>query len=116
MCTPPFAAALTARMGQTAEVLRPTDNKDRYGAFSADKDLIIHRYLCRVLRDGSPQAPSVTGEKSVVRSDWRILLPADSEIRPDDIIRVDGQIYEVLDSDSGRAGASFITVYCRRAS
>jgi hypothetical protein len=109
-----FSAALQARMTQTAEILRPTDNRDRYGAVTQDDNRVARRYKCRVLRSAEPQAPVVNGEKSVVRSEWAILFSQDAEIHSDDIIRVDGVRYEILDHDRGRADASFLTVNCRR--
>jgi hypothetical protein len=109
-----FATALAARFTQTAEVLRQIESRDRYGAVSGDKTTVAHRYKCRVVRDGSPQNPALIAEKSVVRSEWRILMPLSADILPDDKIRIDQQTYEVLDTDQGRAAASFLTVFARK--
>ena len=112
-CSSAFAVALQSRLTQTAEVLRATDNRDRFGAISADKMTLAHRYKCRLMRDESPDRPALIAEKSVVRSDWRIILPLSADIRPDDKIRVGSQVFEVLDTDKGRADASFLTVFAR---
>lgn len=114
MCTSPFASAILSRFSQTAEILRPTDNRDRYGAVTSDNNLVIRRYACRVLRSADPQNPVINGEKSIVRSTWAILFAPDVDINSDDIIRVDSVSYEILDSDRGRADASFLTVTARR--
>ena len=114
MCNSYFADAMTALMQQTAEILRPTDQKDRFGAVSNDKTIVVHRYSCRVMADRVPRNSENIAEKSVVRSEWRILLPLTAEVRSDDKIRVGGIGYEVLDTDQGRAGASFLTIFARK--
>lgn len=113
-CCNHFATAMMSRMTQTIEVLRPTESRDRFGATTSDQNRVAHRYMGRLLFDGSPKDPTLVGDKSVVRSSWRIILAVDADVVATDLIRCEGQKFEVLDSDKGRSGASFLTLFIRK--
>lgn len=81
-------------MTQEAEVLRSSVIVDDMGMSSSSPDSVVGTTKCRVAPGG--QRESVVAGRLIGVGTWRVTLPATSDVRQTDRLRIDGRVYEVL--------------------
>lgn len=107
--------------GGASILLQAQPSKDRFGS-SATKSAStpvydpitrqVATYKCRVTANAKPTDQTVA-DANQTRCDWRIYLPLAADVKSEDRIKVGTLTYEVVDTDKGRADASFLTAFCR---
>lgn len=117
----PLLVEIIGRNGITTTLSPADPSKDRFGS-SATKSAStpvydtetrkIATYKCRVTGNATPR-DQITADANTARCEWRVLLPLSADVRVEDRIKVGPLTYEVIDTDAGRADASFLTAFCR---
>lgn len=87
---------------------------DGYGGRSQRFSLAYRDVPCRAQNPSRAQATE-EGYRNTALSDWEILLPVGTDVRPSDLIEVAGvSSYEVVGSNAGIEDALVLIAYCAR--
>lgn len=95
-------------LGETATVFRAAFDKE------SNRPEFLKVYESIACAVNMPKAPQMgaEGERRVPNHDRVIWFPFGSDVKAQDIIRVGGSVYEVVDTDKDRSNALKLQAFC----
>jgi hypothetical protein len=103
-------------MNDTAQVVRTTTAANAEGG-QTETTATVATVACRLAAQSSSSAIGAErseGGRVVAVTLWTCYLPVGTDVRPADVLMVNGVRYEVTDSDGSKTDAAVIAVSLRR--
>lgn len=107
---------LSPLLTDTAEVMRTTLVPNPDGG-QTETEALIATVACRLQAQSSSSAIGAErpeGGRVVAVTLWEAFLPAGTDVRPADVLLVNGVRYEVVDADAARTDSAVVAVSLRR--
>lgn len=92
----------------TAVISRPVRTSDSAGGFTTSLTTVA-TVDCRLVRTRAQEV--LAGNREVTYTDWTITLPYGTDVRPDDVITINAQTYQVIATRVGSWNTA-LRAYC----
>jgi hypothetical protein len=103
----------TRLLTDEAEVLRTTSVTNAEGT-QTETETVAATLACLLQSDTANPLERAEGGRVVAEMQWTCFLAAGSDVRPADVLRINGVRYEVADDNAARSDSVVVAVTLRR--